>query len=122
PVVAAAGIGMKPFHARNQFDNLQLLDFMIEASDLRLFQFNPAPFFGFGLVHPFDDFDDSVADGDSLLLQLEKTILRRRTSLIRILENTIFALSNTAAASMAGRVAISAAAAIFVSWSRAGDW
>ncbi len=55
-VIAAQAIGVQPFHARDQFDDFQLLDLMIEPANPGFLQLQPAPLDGISVSHRFDDF------------------------------------------------------------------
>src|SRR5262245_57919105 len=43
-MIAAAPVRVQPFDPRHQLENLQLLNLVIQPPDLRLLQFNSAPF------------------------------------------------------------------------------
>src|ERR1051326_1351853 len=69
-VVAAAPVRVQPFYARDELDDLKLLDLMIQPPNLRFFQFNAAPFGRIRIGHRFDDFDNLHPSSYSLLFQL----------------------------------------------------
>src|SRR6266699_232137 len=98
PVIAAAAIGMQPFHAGDELDNLQLLDLVVEPANLRLGQFSTAPFGGIGVAHRLDDFDNFDTRGDALLLELQVSAMCRLAGFVGVLENSEFAATGAAAA------------------------
>jgi hypothetical protein len=68
PMIAAQAVGPEPLHTRNQLDDLQLLDLMIQPADLRLLQLDAPPLHRIGLSHRFDDLNDLHPGGHALLL------------------------------------------------------
>ena len=67
-VIATARVRSQPIHARHKFDQSKFGDLVIQATDLRLFKFNPAPLFGVFLGKCLDDFFDLAAGGNAALL------------------------------------------------------
>jgi hypothetical protein len=108
-MVAAAGIGMQPFNARNQLDDLELLDLVVQPADLCLLQLDPAPLGGIGFRQGLYDLNHLGPCGDAFLLELEEAGLRGSAGFIGILEDAVFAAANRAGS----RVAITAATARF---------
>ena len=82
-VIAAAGVGSQPFHARHELDDLELLDLVIEPADLRLVEFEFAPRLGVCLGQRLDDLFDLAARGDALFLQLQERFLRGGAGFVR---------------------------------------
>src|SRR5437899_3065467 len=73
---------------------------MVESADPGFFQLQTAPFDGIGFRQSFDDFDDFGASRDTLFLELRESVVGRRTSLVRILENSILAAAGRRALGM----------------------
>ena len=89
-VIAAAGVGPEPVHPGNELDDFELLDFVIEPADFRLFKFKPAPSLGVFLGERLDDFLNLAAGGDAFFLQLQIRLLRRGAGFVGIGKNAEF--------------------------------
>jgi hypothetical protein len=66
-MIAAAPFWTEPFHTGHELNYFQLLDFVVQAPDFRLFQFDSPPFIGIGLSQRFNDFNDPRARLDAFL-------------------------------------------------------
>jgi hypothetical protein len=103
-VIAAERVRLQPFNAGNHLDDLQFLDLVIQATDLRLVQLDAAPGFRMALDDLLDDRDDAPPRVDALRLQLEIRLMCRGAGLVDIPEH-----AEGAAARMAGRAACAGA-------------
>src|SRR5262249_58241957 len=81
PMISAMTVRPKPIYARDQLDDLELVDLMIKPADLGLFQLGPPPFLRVAVAQGFDDLLDLAARGHPLLLQQQKRFLGGHTSL-----------------------------------------
>ena len=83
-------VGTEPIDARDQLDNLELFDFMVEAPDSGLVEFKSAPLCGVSLGQGLDDGFDLSARGDTLLLELPEGLVRRSASFVGLLKDAEF--------------------------------
>src|SRR2546430_1854655 len=88
-IVAAPPVWMEPLNTGNEFDDLQLFNFVVESANLSLFQLDASPFIRIGFSHRFHDFDDFCSGSDSFLFQLQKSFVSCCACLIRILKDAM---------------------------------
>ncbi len=86
-VVPAVAVGPEPIHAGNKFDDLELLDLMVEPADFRFLKFESAPLGRVRVGEGLDDFFNLPARGDAFLLQLEEGFLRGSASFVGVLKH-----------------------------------
>src|SRR6266850_3979436 len=108
---------MEPLNTGNEFDDLQLFNFVIKPANLSLFQLDASPFIRIDFSHRFHDFDDFCSGSDSFLFQLQKSFVSCCACLIRILKNAVLSTPDASTAGMP----ISAAPATFLCRSASGD-
>ena len=94
PVAAAVGGGLQKFDAGHQFENLQLLDLVIEPADLGFVQLHLAPGLGVLLGDRFDELDDRVAVIERKLDQLFLRLGGGGDGLIDVAEDAVLADGN----------------------------
>src|SRR2546422_6929578 len=119
-MIPTVAIRAKPFDTRNQFQDLEFLDLMIEPADFGFFELDATPLSGVGNGHRLDDLNDFGPGDDAFLFKLQKGGMCRRASFVGIGENAVVAAraADAASAGVAGSVA---AAGGFRSGGRRGD-
>ena len=55
-MIAAAGVGTQPIHARHELDDFELLDFVVQPSNFGFIELDAAPLFGVFVRQGFDNF------------------------------------------------------------------
>ena len=114
-VIATQRGRVQPLHPGDELNNLELLDFVIEAANLGFFQFDAPPLTRVGISHGFDDVNDLSARLDAFLLQLRECVRCGSASLGGVIED---------AEVFAGAVALVTAAVGFAvagGWTRCGS-
>src|SRR5207302_11385976 len=87
----APPIRVKPFHTRDKLEDLELLDFVVEAVNFRLLELDAAPFHCIDFGQCFYDFNDPGAGSNAFFFKLQKRIVSLGASFIRVSKQTCVA-------------------------------
>src|SRR5688500_18800094 len=89
-MIPAAPVRAEPINARNEFNDLQLLDLVVKAADFRFVEFETPPAFGILVGHRLDDLFDFATSGNTFLAEQLKRLLRGSARFVGILKDAKF--------------------------------
>src|SRR5579862_774233 len=111
-MITAATVRIEPLDTRDELDDFELLDFVVEAADFGFVQLDLAPRLGVGFGHGLDDLNDLGASGYAAFAELQKTFVRGGASFVGILKHAVFATAQARANTSAANAGSGVAAAI----------